>query len=233
MLKVTIKIGQPRRFFRVLHDWELHKFKVTDPRLGQLYKPGEGWDWRAKFSFPEVQHLVGSHQVPFTEEWQRLSFEMNPGMDPKKWRVLYDDHRAFTDRTGFWTGPVHYPEYRPVKDYINQLDLQGDTPLPAFNGVRVCGGATLSGIVKDSDLIVQTLTQCPTWSELQKHPWLFFHAVTCTVKGDGTPGFVPFPQNDQRPVLIPLFSVPGRELRFPLAALHEVAEIADPYRIYL
>lgn len=222
-----------RRFFRVLHDWELAKFQVADPRLGQLYKP-EGWDWRAKFGFPEVQHLVGSHKVTFDEPWQRLSFEMNPGMRPQQWRILYDDHRAFTDRTGFWTDDTHYSEYRPVKDFINGLDLQGDSPLPEFNGVRVCGGATVSGVVDGSDLIVDTLRQDqpPTWSQLQLQPWLYFHAVNCHVTGDKRQAVSPFPQNDGRRVLVPLFAMPGRELRYPLAALQEVTGIADPYRIY-
>ncbi len=241
-LNVTIRFEndiptQPpvRRYWRVLHDWELAKLQVTDQRLGQLYKPGEGWDWRAKFGFPEVQHLVGSHKVTFDEAWQRLSFAMNPGMDPKRWRILYDDHRAFTDRTGFWTDNTHYPEYRPVKDYINGLDLKGDSPLPEFDGVRVCGGATISGTIDGTDLIVETMTsdKPPTWEWLESRPWLYFHAVICYVKADKQQGIAPFPQNNGKRVLIPLFAKPEKELRFPLAALQEMDGIADPYKIYL
>lgn len=226
-LTMTATIGGD--LYRVLHDWEIAKRQFVDPRHGQFYHPDEGWAWRD--GDPEVFWLIGSHVVPFDERWQRLAYAMNPGMTPPKFRILYDDHRAFMNKTGFWTDGSPSDEYVPRADYINGIDLTSQ--LPQWDKIRVCGGATLRGRVDGTDLIVETLKydNCPTWDWLEQRPWLYFHAVTVHEKADKTCAIAPFEQNGGRRCLVPLVAV--NEVRFPLGALQKVNDIADPYRLYI
>lgn len=216
-----------RKYWRVLHDYEIWKKQFVYPGHGQFYHE-EGWDWRK--GMPEVFWLLGTHVVPFDERWQTLAYAMNPGMGGEQFRVLYDDHRAFMNRTGFWTDPTHFQEYVPHDDYVNMIDL--GTSLPKWDKIRVCGGATLSGTVDGDTLIVETLKYgtCPSWAWLEQYPWLYFHALS--VGGTSSnPKAVAFPQNNGNRVLIPL--VADGEVRFPLGALEEVNAIADPYEVKL
>lgn len=176
-----------------------------DAELGPL--------WRQA---PEV-FLLNDNRTPFGADWQRLSFALNPGMTSNHWRALYGDDEAFTNGNGF-NGP------NARADFVNNCDLSA--PLPAWDKTRVCGGATVTGIVDGMELVVDILDgtgPAPTLEWLLARPWLYFHALT--VYGDGHVG--EFPQNN--PCLVPL--VGSGEARIPLAQVQKVPRIADPYKI--
>lgn len=234
-MKVSVKIApvtasSPKPpLYRVLHDYEIWRRK---PFLleahGQLESVRKDWRWRLKA--PEVYWLHDTHRVPFTETWQRLSFALCEGIEPKKWRIVYDDHRAFMNNTGFWTEGSPYA-YVPRRDYINGIDLSGE--LPAWDKIRVCGGATISGREEGDYLVVETLdyTAPPTIEYLRARPWLFFRALICDEDTNGKPIVYDFPQNGGRPVWIPLIAI--TPVRFPLSCLERVNDIANPLRIVL
>lgn len=192
-----------KRFWRVKHDIETKK----------------GW-WRKA---PEVfwcNELV----TPFGADWQLLSYALNPGMNPKRWRAVYQHDKAFCNGNGFdWDG-------HPRADFVNRLDLSA--PLPAWDKTRFCGGALLSGEPDGRDLVVEILDgrqTAPTLEWLLAHYWLWFEATDAA-----TPTRVdPFPQRDGLPVRVPL--VGHGEARFPLSELEEIPANSvrpDPYRIY-
>ena len=152
----TISINKgTKNLARMLHDPELWKIQFTHPDYGQFYQEGLGWDWRVHL--PEIYTLGGSHNTPMNESWQYTSFDINPLMSPKQWRVLYDHFRAFTNGLGkgfdtrnFFMRVVQFMgavwnredesfmasipralnlaiEYVPLKDYINKIDLKPDS----------------------------------------------------------------------------------------------------------
>lgn len=234
MLEVTIQIAPAQvstrpPLYRVLHDYEIWRRQPALPAAhGQIENVKRDWQYRA--GMPEVFWLYESHRVPFTESWQRLSFALCEGIETKKWRIVYDDHRAFMNGTGFWTSGSPYA-YVPRRDYINGIDLDGE--IPAWDKIRVCGGATVTGRESGGYLIVETLdyfnTPTPEW--LRAHPWFFFRAVSVGATKTGQPFVEDFPQNGGRPVWIPLVAM--YQVRFPLSCVERVNDIANPLTITL
>lgn len=228
-MQITVTIETPSKppLWRVLHDYEIwRKQPILPASHGQVEKSKSNWAWRV--GFPEVYWLYNTHSVPFTESWQRLSFALNPGIDPKKWRVVYDDHRAFTNNSGFWTTGSPYA-YVPRKDYINGIDLQGE--MPSWDKIRVCGGATVSGKVDGDYLIVDTLDYFnpPSLDWLLQRPWLYFRALITDRTITGKPVVYDFPQRGGLPVWIPLVAI--YPVKLPLAILESVTDIANPLTV--
>jgi hypothetical protein len=184
-LSLSVVKREPPVLFRVLHDYELDGI------------------WRP--NLPEVFPLNGE-RTPFGADWQKLSYALNPGMTGDKWRSLYAYNRAFTNGTGF-NGT------EPKADYVNDIDL--DCPDPAWDKTRVCGGATITGVIDGPDLIVKILDgdgPAPSLDWLLAHPWFYFHALNTT-----DAGLTRFPL------------VGSGEARIPLKQLQKVPGIADPY----
>lgn len=197
-ISMNLNIGS-KQLWRVLHDVETSK-----------------GTWRA--GLPEVFPLNGN-SWKFDNSWQMLAYAMNPGMAGNKFRSLYRYDKAFTNGTGF-DNPND-----PRADYVNKVDLY--SPLPRFDKARVCGGATITGVVDGDDLIVDTLDgngNPPELEQLMKNRTLFFHAVNSTLKG-----ITRFPQNNGNFVLVPLVS--NGEARISLSLVEKVPDIADPYYI--
>lgn len=191
--------------FRVLHDKE----------LGELWRP----------NLPEVHPLFDQHFTPFTESWQRLSYEMNT-LTKNKWTAVYSFERAFTNSNGFGKPGD------PRRNYIKMEDLQ--EPLPKVEAL-VCGGAVLTGKVSGDYLYVETLNgrnPAPSLDWLLERPWLYFDAIT--VDSNGTPRR--FPQADGRQVLIPLVADRNRypDVLIPLRKLQKWTGPGwpDPYKVY-
>lgn len=196
-----------KQLYRVMHDVELPT------------------GLRACAPCPEVFPINGL-RTPFTPEWQRLAFALNPGMTGNHFRALYGTRTAFNNGTGFPTKDGDPPK----ADYVNMLDLT--YPLPAFDKTRFCGGATITGIEDGTDLIVDIIdgtNPAPTLESLLAYPTLYFHAVICNPKSSitGEPYITRFPQMGGGIVLVPLIG--QGECRYPLAALQKVPDIADPY----
>jgi hypothetical protein len=166
--------------FRHLTDYEIamrwQEWKIKHPTNNQ-YNHADDWAWRTvPFGLPMVYWLDGSHQVRFDEAWQMLLWSgINPGMDPKRWRIMWDWMRAFSNGLGkgFDTRSLFMRSlafvisrtshnfrsvmpatlqngYVPVKDYPNKIDLKGDTPYLAKDKIRVCGN-TIVKIKRDSN----------------------------------------------------------------------------------
>jgi hypothetical protein len=225
----SAKPKPPNQLWRVLHDYEIYAKKASHPEHGQLYNKNRNWYWRE--GYPEVFWLLGSHRVPFSEAWQKLSYEINqPWLDDVRWRAVYGDATAFMNGTGFGGVANSNLPYVPRKDYINRIDLNA-SELPAWDKVRVCGGATISGRDNgDGTVTVDTLnySYVPSAQSLLERPWYYFHAVSVHRSGNKEV-VVDFPQGNGHPVLIPLVAM--REVRFPIVALEKVNDIADPYKI--
>lgn len=218
-----VQIAPPAgNLFRVLHDWELWK-------LG-LLEDGKHWDWRA--GYPEVFILQATHVVKMDVELQHLMYDLFTAGTPSmkettrkgKWRSLYQYDRAFTNGTGF------NDDSDPRADYINMQDLEYE--LPKLDKTRVCGGATVRGEVDGDWVWVETIQadSLPTIGYVLGRPWLYFHATTSR-DASGEPAVGRFPQGDGEPCFVPLVS--RYPVRYPLAHLQPVDEIADPYRFYL
>jgi hypothetical protein len=175
-----------------------------------------GGIWRG--GLPEVFPLNGD-VTPFGKGWQKLTYAMNPGILKKKWRAVYRFDKAFMNKTGF-----DRPGY-PKADFINNVDLT--SPLPKWDKTRVCGGATVTGHVEGAYLVIDILdghTVAPTLEWILARPWYFFHAVNCASDGHITN----FPQNDGRPVLVPL--VGHGVAKIALSKVQQVTEIVNPYQ---
>lgn len=209
-LRVTITAGRPA-LWRVLHDFELVVTHAPDT----FDRPG----------LPEVQPLAPADIVPFPETWQHLSFALNPAMTGDKWRSLYQWNRAFCNGQGFNN------DADPHADYVNERDL--NKPLPAFDKVRVCGGAVITGVVLGTSLIVETMdaTQpAPALEWVLERPWFYFHAVNCAdLKGTITN----FPQANGAPVLVPLFANSPVSIQLNHLQPWTQPGIPDPRRIYI
>lgn len=109
------------------------------PRLWKVKHDAElGKLWRSYV--PEVFRFYPSHAIPMDRRVQELSFQMNPGMDPKKWRTLYGYYTAFTNNGAGYDRPGDPPK----QDWINMRDTLSPY-LPKFDQPRMCGGTILSG----------------------------------------------------------------------------------------
>lgn len=211
-------VKPPNQLWRVMHDYEICTNKISWSGHGQLWEEGREWDWRA--GYPEVFWCYGTHEVPFDEAWQRLTFAQNNPIQPLKWREVFDDWRAFMNRTGFDHRPPSDPYYTPRRDYINQRDLSSDI-LPAFDKVRVCGGATISGVRDGAWVYIDTLdvNNPPSLDWLRARPWFTFHAVS-NLKINGKPVIDRFPQNGANPTQIPL--VTRTQVKLPVVMLEQI-----------
>ncbi len=206
----TIPQPQYPPFWRVKHDAE----------MGPLWRTG----------VPEVFIMLPVTATEFHKDWQLLSYTLNTIRNPiitadmtkKKWRALYDYERAFTNGTGFGDPSD------PRADWVNNINI--NKPNPRFDKPRLCGGATVTGIIDGNDLIVKTMNvnSVPSIEWLLARPWLYFDAVTVTKNGIGR-----FPQgtNGNR-VFVPL--VTSKEVRYPLDKLEKLpanSPPADPYQL--
>lgn len=225
-------------FMRHLHDYELgiRNFSMA----GSQYELP--WDRRAVNGDPEVYWIWGGSQVPFTEPWQWLAYRMNETrVNKSKFSTLYDDHRAFMNNKGFWNSQSPWP-YAERRNYVTGENLKSDE-MPAWDKVRVCGGAIVKGVQVGDFFHIEYLAfdpdkpndGAPELSWLMDRPWLYFEAVTCHVSS-GKPGISPFNQGGGGPVYIPLVAMRGSVLRIPMQALQPMSQISgdySPYKMYV
>lgn len=199
MTRLTVQFHQDASsLWRVLHDAE----------LPVNLRPERRWPTPG---VPEV-YAGNREQTRFGWDWQLLSYAMNPGMTRGKWRILYEYDTAFTNGTGF-----NEPD-SPRADYVNNLDLS--YPDPLWQSFLFCGGATLTGVIDGPDLLISKLDgfgPAPTVEWILARPWFFFEALNVYKDDLHTSRF---PQNDGRPVLIPL--VGSGVARYPLAKLQKL-----------
>jgi len=195
--------------WRIFHDAEM-------PMAWRLERYGEALRNR----LPEV-YVLSETVVYMTEPIQHLTKDINPAMTSAKWRSLYAWNRAFSNGSGF-NGEV------PCADLVNYLDVNAE--LPAFDKVRICGGAFVTGHISGNYLIVDTLNPAniPTPAELLAQPQYFFHAVST----NNDTGISKFPQGDGLPVYVPLFA--KAEARIPLNQVErwQSNSLPDPYKLY-
>lgn len=197
------------QLYQVMTDRQIHENLVVVPKHSQFYH-SSGADWRA--GDPAVFWLFGGTSVTFTEKQQWLAWDMvKDVMSTRQFTILYDKVRAFNNFVGFCTPGTSCSD--PRHNYVT--NEYTNYPDPAWDKVRVCAGAKITGVEDGDWLIVSTLdpSNPPTWEKLQKEPWHYFYAVSSTKTGDTTP----FPQGNGNPVPVPLFA--RTEVRFPLSAL--------------
>jgi len=227
---VVVPPPDVRRYWRVLHDYEIWKKKFTWSGHGQFYHE-EGWDWRN--GMPEVFWLFDGTATEITQNCQELIKAMNPNTTMKKLRVAFDWMRAFTNGLGKGFDTKNDPQssdYVPLRDHFTNSDL--DAPYPRFDKIRLCGGATVRGVIDGDYLVVEHLTpdNIPSLEWMNDHPWLRFRALS-THNSGGKPTFSDFQQGNGYPLMVPLVS--KNDVRFPLGALEEVDGIADPFEVKL
>lgn len=177
--------------------------------------------WRP--NSPEVYRVDPDQHVVLTKEIQFLIRDMNPTWTGDQFRLVLDNKTAFTNFTGF---PGRH-------DYINNIDA--DKHDPAFDHVRVCGGALLKGVKQGEELLIEAIDAfkpLPTAQYIMERPWLYFEAVTVDYSVSlGSPIIRPLKVRWNKPVYIPiLYSYP---LTFPLDLLTEIqtaSGIPSPYR---
>jgi len=173
----TIKFNKGvKNLFYVCHDYNIWERQFTYPGHGQLYHPS-GWDWR--LGMPALFWLYGKHKTELNKSWQITSFETNPGMNPKKWRILWDWMRAWSNGLGFGfdtrnlfmralaivrmiktedevsiMGALNnaLSAYVPVQDFVNNRDIKAGVPLLTKDKVRIACGHTFEG-EKSGDMV--------------------------------------------------------------------------------
>ncbi len=226
---VTVETEPPpeqplKPLYRVLHDVELIKKGIIDP-------DDAGIKARMEKHYPEVMLFTDINNMPIVKKRymgrsiQEMCFALLQYGAPsqslerakKKYRVIYDWVRAFTNGSGF-----DNPDGTILVDYINNFDGGN---LPAFDKARVCGGATISGEVVGDKLKVEALTGAVDIEYLKENRHLFFTAMNSGANPSD------WAQGDGEPVYIPLIAPKSTELYYPLNRLERVDEIADPYEV--
>jgi len=221
----------PVPIYRVFHDYEV--WQVWDKWPDPHHPDRNKWLWR--IGVPEVFNLEPGHVTTFSAPWQRLAFALNPGMkkDNSGWRQLYDDHRAFTNHTGFDSRDDNIPPNDNKRDYINGWNLRGEQL--KWDNSRLCGGASITGTQQGDYLLVDTLRfdstkpndNAPTIEWMIDHPWYSFRATTIgRLSTDKMEVVGDFPQNPAMGYcLIPL--VTTKAVKYPLAWLQRLDDIPD------
>lgn len=177
---------------------------------------------------PEVRPSDWQNGIAFTEELQRLSFDLmrwgNSLITAADWRVVYKNDVMLTNNQSWGENQVR-------ADYINGLNL--DAPLPKLMKVTICGGSLYGGIPEGDELtfrpgvdgIDANGAAIPPLETVIKNGW-YFHAVTWI--RDGV--IAHFPQGHGGKVLIPLvLTIP---VSYPLAWFErwDGVELPDPLR---
>lgn len=166
-------------------------------------------------SMPEVRPSDWQNGIDFTEQLQKLSWELmskyNSTMTKKQWRNVYGGMVAFTNYQGF-----DMPNRPPRADFVNGLDLTAE--LPKLMKVTICGGSFFRGDVVGSSLVmkpglhgIDPSKPLPTVQQIIEKN-LFFYAVTWHDIGNGV--IRHFPQGNEGVVLIPL--VISQPVSYPL-----------------
>lgn len=194
--------------------------------LPQLYwlkhDPERGGIWRTKV--PEVFPL-SDQTIRLTKYWQYLTFYLNPGMEPKKWRVLYGYYTAFTNQGAGYDRPGDPPK----QDWINMRDLLA-TDVPRFPKIILCGGALVTGKEENGKLWIEYIDYNLPPPEAKTVPiWKKFCALSIVDKDT----FSRFPYCDGRDVWIPIL---GKEpIGIPLQDLIKLdmnKPLPNPYELF-
>lgn len=225
------------KLWRVRHDDE---FSSKTLRLDVGGKKVKFTRPAPRENLPQVYSLEPTHRVYMDKAIQFLCYDLfragAPSMTAtraqKMWRQLYDYRRAFTNKTGF-ENPND-----PRVDYVHGLDYtcivdgkEVKCEEPALDkGPRVCGGASIKGVVSGDVLLVETIdsNNVPSLEYVLARPWLYFHATTFRINGK----VGRFPQGDGEPVFVPLISDHKKgAVAYPLAWLEPLPAgvVADPY----
>ena len=133
----------------------------------------------------------------------------------KKYLQAYACHTAFANNHGY---NCNQNRHGPFADFVGGHDLGAE--LPTLDKVRICGGATIKGVVVGTMLKVETLRGAIPIAELLEKPWLYFAAIA-----SGEQPFI-FPVGKGYPIYIPLIS--NQDVYFPLNQLEQVSAISDP-----
>jgi len=166
--------------------------------------------WRA--NLPEVFRLDPDLHVILTEPLQRLWRGMNPQLTDDQWRRCLGNTLAFTNGTGF---PGRH-------DYINNMDVNEKDP--AFDQMRVCGGAFLTGTPSGSRLLIDaidTRKPIPSVEYVMARRFLWFEAVNVDWSVELRSIVIrPFKGGWGKPVYVPVLT--STDASYPLELLTEM-----------
>lgn len=242
MTTVKIKFPSKGALYRHLTDYEIAKrwkaLEISHP-LNPQYNHVYDWNWRD--GLPMVYQLDDGNGVEWSESWQRLSFEMNAGIDPVKWTRSCWHDIAFHNKpeNGFTDDPKLLK-----RNYITGDDVKTGLPLTQ-DKVRVCGNAVVM-VTRIEGLfgVIETLDgnkEAPSLNQVMSRPWLWFHAVNTHMnRATKMPNISPFLFNAPKPYLFPLIS--RTEIRVFMPALQTISECppnpdihypVDPYKTYI
>jgi hypothetical protein len=163
-------------FVRVLHEVELPPEKRITPARQ-----------------PEVRPLFPNHYSEFGEEWQELSWTLNPLLTAGNMTAVYNDHLWIANGQGFGN--------TPRRNYFIPEDLDATTNIKVE--ALTCGGNVLRVLDEGKFKTNEGLEDCyfveamdwriiPVFN-LEKRPWLITTAVK--LNNEGLP--TRFPQGMQ------------------------------------
>lgn len=193
------------------------------PQLWKVKHDAEMGDlWRT--NVPEVFRLEPLHAIPLNREWQLFIKDLNPTMEPKKWRVLLGYRTAFTNNASGYDRLGDPPK----QDWVNRRDTNA-RHLPSFDQPRICGGAIVTGRVEGDRLWLEYLdaSKSPP-SVASVKLWQKFCATNVTGKGISR-----FPQGGGADVWIPLIA--RQPISIALSKLERLdmsKPLPNPYGIY-
>ena len=218
-----------KQLFRVLHDWEFleSKHRIKKPEVFTLDDRG----------------------MEFTKELQLLSYalflygapSLPVDLRESRHESIFNSGKAFANKFG-------YDAVNPVRiNWITGRNVYNkDAINPHLDKTRICGGATVAGVIEHNyeyrnyltgkteivDFVwIETLDfyNLPTIDELIQTPWLYYHATISYEKKAGMfPNGIVEELGIWNPTLIPLVS--KYPVGWPLKYLEPVNDIADPYK---
>jgi hypothetical protein len=204
------------QFYRHPHDIEIKSY--------DLGYDGGGWQYMAYTSglvrksvrnlgkaLPEVYRLEPDQQTSLDCDWQKLWKDLNPMLSKRTWSTLLGNALAWTNRTGF---PGRH-------DCINNTDI--DSPFPAFDAPRVCGGAILKGVEQGDYLLIESLlkdNRVPSAREVLSKRWLWFYGTSINPEGQVNLIMKPGIDGTYYPVRVPLIT--KNPVKLKLNTLHKL-----------
>ena len=205
--RVPEVVPEPARW-RHPHDKELRAatVKADVTSTDRVYRGAATGEARPMTfpSVPEVYQILPAYgATPLSSAWVDFVCELNYELPRETAMKIFDPHWAFNN----------------------------GRELPGWDKPRVCGGATLSGVVDGSRLMldyIDTGDAVPDVQWVLDRPWLWFYGTQVAQSGNVSYMTLGIGDGVRVPVRVPLLY--NQPVYLPTAWLHGVTGVADPLR---